>query len=105
MLILKNMQVRSDNDAENEWNSKVISSVFRRQSPAQFSQIEQDALKLAQEMTAEFWAVSSLTGESISGFYKWDHTRITGTIEDVGTEERRCLKMCSVQLLHFHFIY
>lgn len=42
---------------------EILFSTFPRQSPAQFSQIEQDALKLAQEMTAEFWAVSSLTGE------------------------------------------
>ncbi|XP_075892540.1 ras-related protein Rab-34-like isoform X2 [Nelusetta ayraudi] len=38
-------------------------------SPAQFAQIEQDALKLAQEMTAEFWAVSSLTGENVKEFF------------------------------------
>lgn len=84
MLIFQNAQVRSDNVVENYWNSKVISSVFLRQSPAQFAQIEQDALKLAQEMTAEFWAVSSLTGESISGINKWVHTLIDGP------EERSC---------------
>ncbi|XP_060902891.1 ras-related protein Rab-34a isoform X1 [Labrus mixtus] len=38
-------------------------------SPAQYSQIEQDALKLAQEMTAEYWAVSSLTGENVREFF------------------------------------
>lgn len=51
----------------NEQQGKVIFSVLPRQSPAQFAQIEQDALQLAQEMTAEFWAVSSLTGERMSG--------------------------------------
>lgn len=35
------------------------------QSPAQYSQIEQDALKIAQEITAEYWAVSSLTGKCL----------------------------------------
>ncbi|XP_029372973.1 ras-related protein Rab-34a isoform X1 [Echeneis naucrates] len=38
-------------------------------SPAQYSQIEQDALKLAQEMRAEYWAVSSLTGENVKEFF------------------------------------
>ncbi|NWH39798.1 RAB34 protein, partial [Chloropsis hardwickii] len=34
------------------------------QTPAQYSLMEKDALKVAQEMQAEYWAVSSLTGES-----------------------------------------
>lgn len=38
---------------------------FVSQSPAQYSQIEQDALKLANEIQAEYWAVSSLTGERL----------------------------------------
>uniref|UniRef100_A0A8C4IHK4 Ras-related protein Rab-36 n=1 Tax=Dicentrarchus labrax TaxID=13489 RepID=A0A8C4IHK4_DICLA len=38
-------------------------------SPAQYSQIEQDALKLAQEIRAEYWAVSSLTGENVREFF------------------------------------
>ncbi|KAF3692605.1 Ras-related protein Rab-34 Ras-related protein Rab-39 Ras-related protein Rah [Channa argus] len=38
-------------------------------SPAQYSRIEQDALKLAQEMKAEYWAVSSLTGENVQEFF------------------------------------
>lgn len=37
------------------------------QSPAQYSLMEKDALKVAQEMQAEYWAVSSLTGESQLG--------------------------------------
>ncbi|NXB72590.1 RAB34 protein, partial [Donacobius atricapilla] len=36
-------------------------------TPAQYSLIEKDALKVAQEMQAEYWAVSSLTGESQPG--------------------------------------
>ncbi|NXA66699.1 RAB34 protein, partial [Mohoua ochrocephala] len=36
-------------------------------SPAQYSLMEKDALKVAQEMQAEYWAVSSLTGESQLG--------------------------------------
>ncbi|NXP74844.1 RAB34 protein, partial [Ramphastos sulfuratus] len=36
-------------------------------TPAQYSLIEKDALKVAQEMQAEYWAVSSLTGESPAG--------------------------------------
>lgn len=37
------------------------------QTPAQYSLMEKDALKVAQEMQAEYWAVSSLTGESQLG--------------------------------------
>lgn len=40
--------------------------VTRRQTPAQYSLMEKDALKVAQEMQAEYWAVSSLTGGSLS---------------------------------------
>lgn len=38
-------------------------------SPAQYSQMERDALKLAQEIGAEYWAVSSLTGENVNEFF------------------------------------
>ncbi|XP_052545232.1 ras-related protein Rab-34 [Tympanuchus pallidicinctus] len=38
-------------------------------TPAQYSQMEKDALKVAQEMQAEFWAVSSLTGENVKDFF------------------------------------
>ncbi|NWT67840.1 RAB34 protein, partial [Prunella himalayana] len=37
-------------------------------TPAQYSLMEKDALKVAQEMQAEYWAVSSLTGESQLGW-------------------------------------
>ncbi|CAL9684174.1 unnamed protein product [Knipowitschia caucasica] len=38
-------------------------------SPAQYIQIEQDAIKIAQEMSAEYWAVSSLSGENVREFF------------------------------------
>lgn len=38
-------------------------------SPAQYSQVERDALKLAREIGAEYWAVSSLTGENVGEFF------------------------------------
>lgn len=38
-------------------------------SPAQYSQMEGDALKLAREISAEYWAVSSLTGENVNQFF------------------------------------
>ncbi|KAI6074350.1 Ras-related protein Rab-34 [Aix galericulata] len=38
-------------------------------TPAQYSLMEKDALKVAQEMRAEFWAVSSLTGENVRDFF------------------------------------
>ena len=48
------------------------------QTPAQYMLMEKDALKVAQEMKAEYWAVSSLTGESAaSGLLKW-HSRLPG---------------------------
>ncbi|NXQ99968.1 RAB34 protein, partial [Sagittarius serpentarius] len=36
---------------------------------AQYSLMEKDALKVAQEMQAEYWAVSSLTGENVRDFF------------------------------------
>uniref|UniRef100_A0A8V1AGP3 Ras-related protein Rab-34 n=1 Tax=Gallus gallus TaxID=9031 RepID=A0A8V1AGP3_CHICK len=38
-------------------------------TPAQYSRMEKDALRVAQEMQAEFWAVSSLTGENVRDFF------------------------------------
>ncbi|XP_029923785.1 ras-related protein Rab-34 isoform X2 [Myripristis murdjan] len=38
-------------------------------SPAQYARIEQDAIKLAQEIKAEYWAVSSLSGENVKEFF------------------------------------
>ncbi|NWT94700.1 RAB34 protein, partial [Urocynchramus pylzowi] len=38
-------------------------------TPAQYSLMERDALKVAQEMQAEYWAVSSLTGENVRDFF------------------------------------
>uniref|UniRef100_A0A7M4FBI3 Ras-related protein Rab-34 n=1 Tax=Crocodylus porosus TaxID=8502 RepID=A0A7M4FBI3_CROPO len=37
--------------------------------PARYSLVEKDALKVAQEMRAEYWAVSSLTGENVREFF------------------------------------
>ncbi|XP_049492649.1 ras-related protein Rab-34 isoform X1 [Panthera uncia] len=38
-------------------------------TPAQYMLMEKDALKVAQEMKAEYWAVSSLTGENVREFF------------------------------------
>ncbi|NXD64943.1 RAB34 protein, partial [Eolophus roseicapillus] len=38
-------------------------------TPAQYNLMEKDALKVAQEMQAEYWAVSSLTGENVRDFF------------------------------------
>ncbi|XP_042547807.1 ras-related protein Rab-34 isoform X2 [Dipodomys spectabilis] len=39
------------------------------QTPAQYALMEKDALKVAQEIKAEYWAVSSLTGENVREFF------------------------------------
>lgn len=40
------------------------------QTSAQYALMEKDALKVAQEIKAEYWAVSSLTGEwRLQAFY------------------------------------
>ncbi|XP_059829266.1 ras-related protein Rab-34a isoform X3 [Hypanus sabinus] len=39
------------------------------QSASQYSLIEKDAIKIAKEMKAEYWAVSSLTGENVNEFF------------------------------------
>ncbi|XP_075052924.1 ras-related protein Rab-34 isoform X2 [Mixophyes fleayi] len=38
-------------------------------SPSQYVLIEQDAIKVAKEMKAEFWSVSSLTGDNVKEFF------------------------------------
>lgn len=38
-------------------------------SPAQYSRIEEDAVQLAKDIKAEYWAVSSLTGENVNSFF------------------------------------
>ncbi|XP_060060016.1 ras-related protein Rab-34 isoform X2 [Erinaceus europaeus] len=38
-------------------------------TPAQYVLMEKDALRVAQEMKAEYWAVSSLTGENVREFF------------------------------------
>ncbi|XP_076002001.1 ras-related protein Rab-34a isoform X2 [Genypterus blacodes] len=38
-------------------------------SPAQYARMEEDAISLAQEISAEYWAVSSLTGENVREFF------------------------------------
>ncbi|XP_069471422.1 ras-related protein Rab-34 isoform X2 [Ambystoma mexicanum] len=38
-------------------------------SLSQYSLIEKDALRIANEMQAEYWAVSSLTGENVKDFF------------------------------------
>ncbi|XP_035389971.1 ras-related protein Rab-34a isoform X2 [Electrophorus electricus] len=38
-------------------------------SPAQYSLIEQDAIKVAGDIKAEYWAVSALTGENVREFF------------------------------------
>ncbi|KAL2765470.1 ras-related protein Rab-34 isoform 7 [Daubentonia madagascariensis] len=38
-------------------------------TPAQYVLMERDALKVAQEIKAEYWAVSSLTGENVREFF------------------------------------
>ncbi|XP_077150461.1 ras-related protein Rab-34 isoform X1 [Ranitomeya variabilis] len=38
-------------------------------TPSQYALIERDALKVAKEMQAEYWSVSSLTGENVKEFF------------------------------------
>ncbi|XP_069767907.1 ras-related protein Rab-34-like [Narcine bancroftii] len=38
-------------------------------SPAQYNLIEKDAIKIAKEIKAEYWALSSLTGENVNEFF------------------------------------
>ncbi|CAI9563664.1 unnamed protein product [Staurois parvus] len=38
-------------------------------SPSQYALMERDAIKVAKEMQAEYWSVSSLTGENVKEFF------------------------------------
>ncbi|XP_063060892.1 ras-related protein Rab-34a isoform X2 [Engraulis encrasicolus] len=46
-----------------------IQTNLRRKSPAQYSQIEEDAIRLSEELKAEYWAVSALSGEGVREFF------------------------------------
>ncbi|NXA05352.1 RAB34 protein, partial [Sapayoa aenigma] len=57
---------------ENDPSSVILFLVGSKKdlsTPAQYSLMEKDALKVAQEMQAEYWAVSSLTGENVRDFF------------------------------------
>ncbi|XP_042298799.1 ras-related protein Rab-34 [Sceloporus undulatus] len=57
---------------ENDPSSVILFLVGTKKdlcSPAQYTLIERDALKVAKEMEAEFWSVSSLTGEGVREFF------------------------------------
>ncbi|XP_077776042.1 ras-related protein Rab-34 isoform X2 [Podarcis muralis] len=57
---------------ENDPSSAILFLVGTKKdlsSPAQYSLIEREALKVAKEMEAEYWAVSSLTGENVREFF------------------------------------
>ncbi|XP_066491826.1 ras-related protein Rab-34 isoform X2 [Tiliqua scincoides] len=57
---------------ENDPSSVILFLVGTKKdlcSPAQYSLVERDALKVAKEMEAEYWAVSSLTGENVREFF------------------------------------
>ncbi|XP_044286509.1 ras-related protein Rab-34 [Varanus komodoensis] len=57
---------------ENDRSSVILFLVGTKKdlsSPAQYSLVEKDALKVAKEMQAEYWAVSSLTGENVREFF------------------------------------
>lgn len=41
----------------------MFTSLFLVQSPAQYGQIEEDAVRLSEEIKAEYWAVSALLGQ------------------------------------------
>lgn len=45
------------------WKVNLHISLFLVQSPGQYSQIEEDAVRLSEEIKAEYWAVSALSGQ------------------------------------------
>ncbi|XP_018410519.1 PREDICTED: ras-related protein Rab-34 isoform X3 [Nanorana parkeri] len=45
------------------------SSVLLFLSPSQYALMEKDAIKVAKEMQAEYWSMSSLTGENVKEFF------------------------------------
>ncbi|KAG2459218.1 RAB34 protein, partial [Polypterus senegalus] len=55
---------------ENDPNNVLLFLVGTKKdlsSASQYMQVEQDAIKMAKEMKAEYWVVSSLTGEARHG--------------------------------------
>ncbi|NXO53970.1 RAB34 protein, partial [Aramus guarauna] len=69
---LINRQWLADALKENDPSNVILFLVGSKKdlsTPAQYSLMEKDALKVAQEMQAEYWAVSSLTGENVRDFF------------------------------------
>ncbi|XP_028662419.1 ras-related protein Rab-34-like isoform X1 [Erpetoichthys calabaricus] len=57
---------------ENDPNNVLLFLVGTKKdlsSAAQYMRVEQDAIKMAKEMKAEYWVVSSLTGENVNEFF------------------------------------
>ncbi|XP_040194457.1 ras-related protein Rab-34 isoform X2 [Rana temporaria] len=57
---------------ENDPSSALIFLVGSKKdliSPSQYILMEQDAIQVAKEMNAEYWSVSSLTGENVKEFF------------------------------------
>lgn len=74
-------------------------------SPAQYSQMERDALKLAWEIGAEYWAVSSLTGENVNEFFSrvaslGFENRVLAELEEKGSATQLSEVPISSQLLY-----
>lgn len=74
-------------------------------SPAQYSQVERDALKLAREIGAEYWAVSSLTGENVNEFFSrvaslGFEDSVLAELEEKGSATQMSEVPLSRQLLH-----
>lgn len=69
---LINRQWLADALKENDPSSVLLFLVGSKKdlsTPAQYALMEKDALQVAQEMKAEYWAVSSLTGENVREFF------------------------------------
>ncbi|XP_008580850.1 PREDICTED: ras-related protein Rab-34 isoform X2 [Galeopterus variegatus] len=68
----KRRQWLADALKENDPSSVLLFLVGSKKdlsTPAQYALMEKDALKVAQEIKAEYWAVSSLTGENVREFF------------------------------------
>ncbi|XP_073902568.1 ras-related protein Rab-34 isoform X3 [Castor canadensis] len=74
IIIVFNLNAVASLEHTKQWLADALkendpSNVLLFLTPAQYALMEKDALKVAQEIKAEYWAVSSLTGENVREFF------------------------------------
>lgn len=75
-------------------------SVFFFQSSASYASVEQSAIKISKQLKAEYWAVSSKTGENVTAmFYRIAALSFNEYIKKEVKHNRNGHKVCDSDLI------